>query len=236
MTAKRRIVLLGGGFSGMPGTPGSPLDTYLLRTTGRPRPKVCFVPTASGDARAYVEEFHAAFAARDCEPTDLPLFSRDHRDLRSFVLSQDVVYVGGGSTAAMLAVWRVHGLDAVLREAYEAGVLLCGISAGANCWFGACLTDSFGPVTPLRDGLGLLPGGFCPHYDSEPARGPAFRAAVAAGELPAGWGLDDGAAALFTDGALTEVVAERPGPTLHRVEPGSGGAACETALPARLLQ
>ncbi|WUD71324.1 peptidase E [Streptomyces sp. NBC_00510] len=235
MTAKRRIVLLGGGFSGAPGASGSPLDTYLLRTTGRPRPKVCFVPTASGDAQPYVEEFHAAFSARDCEPAHLSLFRRDHQDLRSFVLSQDVVYVGGGSTAAMLAVWRVHGLDAVLREAYDAGVLLCGVSAGANCWFRACLTDSFGPVRPLRDGLGLLPGSFCPHYDSEPARRPAFRAAVAVGELPGGWALDDGAAALFTDGGLTEAVAERPGLTLHRVEPGSGGAVRETALPARLL-
>ncbi|MDX2814757.1 peptidase E [Streptomyces sp. PA03-5A] len=232
MAAKRRIVLLGGGFSW---APGSPLDAYVLRTAGRRRPKVCFVPTASGDAQSSVEDFHAAFAARDCEPAHLPLFRRDHRDLRSFVLSQDVVHVGGGNTAAMLAVWRVHGLDAVLREALDAGVLLCGISAGANCWFGACLTDSFGPVTPLRDGLGLLTGSLCPHYDSEPARRPTFRAAVAEGELPAGWALDDGVAALFTDGGLTEVVSERPGPTLHRVEPGSGGAVRETGLPAGLL-
>jgi peptidase E len=232
MAAKRRIVLIGGGFSE---DAESPLDDYVLRTAGATRPKVCFLPTASGDAEGYVERFHAAFAERDCDPVHLSLFRRTEQDLRSFVLAQDVVYVGGGNTANMLAVWRLHGLDVILREAYEAGTLLCGISAGANCWLQTCLTDSFGPVTPLRDGLGLLPGSLCPHYDSEPARRPAFLAAVGEGALPAGWALDDAAAALFTDGELDEVVAERSGATLHRVERGKSGAVTEAALPARPL-
>ncbi|MEU8175202.1 Type 1 glutamine amidotransferase-like domain-containing protein [Microbispora hainanensis] len=114
------------------------LDDFVLATTGKERPKVCFVPTASGDSAGYVDRFYAAFSSRDCLPTHLSLFRREHRDLRALILSQDVVYVGGGNTANLIAVWRLHGLDEVLREAYEAGVLLCGISAGAACWFDAC--------------------------------------------------------------------------------------------------
>jgi dipeptidase E len=232
MTPPRRIALLGGGFSD---DPDPLIDDFVLASTGRARPRVCFLPTASGDSAGYVERFHAAFDGRDCEPTDLPLFRRTRQDLRALVLGQDVVYVGGGSTANLLAVWRVHGLDAVLREAYEAGVLLCGISAGAACWLDACLTDSFGPLAPLRDGLGLLPGSLCPHYDSEDDRRPAYLAAVAAGALPGGWALDDGAAALFTDGELTEVVTRLPGATLRQVTRGADGSAVETARQARLL-
>ncbi|MFF3257464.1 Type 1 glutamine amidotransferase-like domain-containing protein [Actinacidiphila glaucinigra] len=236
MTRPRRIVLLGGGFSDDPDTL---LDDFVLatvRTAGGPdRPRVCFVPTASGDAAGYVERFHTAFADKSCELSDLPLFRRRHEDLRRFVLEQDIVYVGGGNTANLLAVWRIHRLDEILHEAYEKGVLLCGISAGAACWMSACLTDSFGPPAPLGDGLGLLPGSLCPHYDSEPGRGTAFASAVATGALPDGWALDDGAAALFTDGHLETVVTRTPGTTLHRVTVATDGAATETSLPYRLL-
>ncbi|WP_260638172.1 Type 1 glutamine amidotransferase-like domain-containing protein [Streptomyces angustmyceticus] len=226
------LALLGGGFSDDPDTL---LDDFVLEASGRPRPKVCFLPTASGDAPGYIEKFHTAFAARACEPVHLELFRRTVTDLRAFVLSQDIVYVGGGNTANMLAVWRVHGLDAILREAYEAGVLLCGISAGACCWFEAAYSDSFGPPVPLADGLGLLPGSLCPHYDSEPARRPGYLAAVNDRTLPGGWALDDGAAALFADGRPVDVVTRRPGATLRRVDVGADGAVTETARPARLL-
>ncbi|MFE1764486.1 Type 1 glutamine amidotransferase-like domain-containing protein [Streptomyces angustmyceticus] len=226
------LALLGGGFSDDPDTL---LDDFVLEASGRPRPKVCFLPTASGDAPGYIEKFHTAFAARACEPVHLELFRRTVTDLRAFVLSQDIVYVGGGNTANMLAVWRVHGLDAILREAYEAGVLLCGISAGACCWFEAAHSDSFGPPVPLADGLGLLPGSLCPHYDSEPARRPGYLAAVNDRALPGGWALDDGAAALFADGRPVDVVTRRPGATLRRVDVGADGAVTETARPARLL-
>ncbi len=232
MSSPRRIALLGGGFSD---DPDPLIDDFVLVSTGRARPRVCFLPTASGDSAGYVERFHAAFDGRDCEPAVLPLFRRTHQDLRALVLGQDVLYVGGGNTANMLAVWRVHGMDAILREAYDAGVLLCGISAGAACWLDACLTDSFGPLAPLRDGLGLLPGSLCPHYDSEGDRRPAYLAAVADGALPGGWALDDGAAALFTEGGLTEVVTRTPGATLRQVTRGADGSAVETARPARLL-
>ncbi|GAA2779036.1 Type 1 glutamine amidotransferase-like domain-containing protein [Streptomyces rameus] len=230
----RRLVLLGGGFST---DEDGLLDDWLLARARGPRPRVCFLPTASGDAPGYVDRFLDAFRPRHCEPAVLPLFRRELDDdaLRAFLLAQDVVYVGGGNTANLLAVWRVHGVDRLLREAYDRGTLLCGISAGANCWAGASHTDSFGPLAVLRDGLGLLPGSVCPHYDSEPGRRPSYRRAVATGALPAGWALEDGVGTLFTDGRLQEAVARRPGARLYRVEPDGRGTADERAVPCRPL-
>ncbi|MFD6274012.1 Type 1 glutamine amidotransferase-like domain-containing protein [Streptomyces sp. NPDC060209] len=230
----RRVALLGGGFSmdedGL-------LDDWLLSHARTSRPKVCFVPTASGDAPAYVEQFLGAFRPRHCEPSVLPLFRRELDDeaLRTFLFSQDVVYVGGGNTANLLAVWRVHEVDRLLREAAGRGTLLCGISAGANCWAEGSHTDSFGPLTYLRDGLGLLPGSVCPHYDSEPGRRPSYRDAVATGMLPAGWALDDGVGVLFTDGHPQEVVTRSSDARLYRVEPDGDGGAGERALSCRSL-
>ncbi|MEU6058123.1 peptidase E [Streptomyces sp. NPDC047097] len=231
MSSRRRAALLGGGFST---DEDGLLDDWVLGLTGRPRPRVCFVPTASGDAEGYVERFHAAFEGRECEASVLRLFRRtlDKEAQRSFLLSQDVVYVGGGSTANLLAVWRTHGVDRLLREAYERGTLLCGISAGANCWAEASHTDSFGPLGPLRDGLGLLPGSVCPHYDSEPGRRLSYRAAVADGSLPPGWAVDDGVGALFVDEAVDQVVGRTPAAQLYRVEPDGAGGVRERALPA----
>ncbi|MER5377505.1 peptidase E [Streptomyces sp. NPDC002553] len=225
----RRVALLGGGFST---DSDGVLDDWVLGLARRPRPKVCFVPTASGDAEGYAERFLAAFAGRECEPSVLRLFRREADDasLRAHLLEQDVVYVGGGNTANLLAVWRVHGVDRLLMEAYERGTLLCGISAGANCWARGSHTDSFGPLTFLPDGLGLLPGSVCPHYDSEPGRRPSYLRAVASGALPAGWALDDGAGALFTDGAVTRTVARSPGAYLYRVEPDGRGGVTETVV------
>jgi peptidase E len=192
---------------------------------------VCFVGTASGDAITYVTSFYRAFAKLDARPADLPLFEREAYDLRAFVLEQDVIYVGGGSTANLLAVWRLHGLDAILREALDAGAVLCGISAGMNCWYEASTTDSFGPeIAPLRDGLGFIRGSACPHYDAEPQRRPTYRALVDGG-FPAGWAADDGAALRFSaGGTFVEAVASRPHARVYRVEPGS-----ETRVPTRVL-
>lgn len=231
----RRLALLGGGFSS---DDDGLLDDWVLRHAGGPRPKVCFVPTACGDAPAYIERFLDAFRSRSCEPSVLPLFRRELDDdaLRAFLLAQDVVYVGGGNTANLLAVWRAHGVDRLLREAYGRGTLLCGVSAGANCWAEGSHTDSFGPLTFLPDGLGLLAGSVCPHYDSEPGRRPSYRAAVAAGALPAGWALEDGVGAIFADGLLTEAVTRTEGANLYRVEPDGGNGARERALVCRLLR
>ncbi|GHJ41005.1 peptidase E [Streptomyces sp. TS71-3] len=230
----RRLALLGGGFST---DDDRLLDGWLLGHARAGRPKVCFVPTASGDAPAYIEKFRAAFGPDDCEPGVLALFQRELSDdeLRTFLLAQDVVYVGGGNTANLLAVWRTHGVDRLLGEAHDRGTLLCGISAGANCWAQGSHTDSFGPLTSLPDGLGLLPGSVCPHYDGEPGRRSSYLAAVASGALPAGWALEDGVGALFADGALAEAVTRAPRARLFRVEPDGQGGAVERAVPCRLL-
>jgi peptidase E len=197
---------------------------------------VCFVPTASGDSDRYVMGFYRAFAALRCAASDLRLFERDVADLESFVLAQDVIYVGGGSTANLLAVWRVHGLDAILRRAWEQGVVLAGISAGMNCWFEQSLTDSFdlARLAPLHDGLGLLRGSCAPHYDGEPQRRPTFQRLIGAGELADGWAADDGAALVFAGETLSEVVASRPGAAADRVR-GSDTGVEETRRPARYL-
>lgn len=232
---QRRLALLGGGFST---DDDGVLDDWLLGLVDAARPRICFVPTASGDAPGYIERFLAAFADRPVEAEVLPLFRRtlDDEALRTFLLSQDVVYVGGGNTANLLAVWRAHGVDRLLREAYDRGVLLCGISAGANCWAEGSHTDSFGPLTHLADGLGLLPGSVCPHYDGEPGRRPSYRAVVAGGALPPGWAVEDGVGALFTEGRLTEAVTRAPGAGLYRVEPDGEGGATERAVPCRPLR
>jgi len=221
----------GGDFSVDPGN--GRLEDFVLSLGRGARPRVCFLGTASGDAEGYRLAFFRAFAGRRCEAVELPLFGRDPGDLRAFLLAQDVVYVGGGSTANLLAVWRVHGLDALLPEALAAGAVLCGVSAGMNCWFEASVTDSFGALAPLRDGLGLLAGSSCPHFDGEPERRPTYRALIAEG-FPAGYAADDGAALHFEDGELVESVAARPAARAYRVEPGEGGAV-ERELPTRFL-
>lgn len=208
----------GGGFLMEPRNPR--LDRWILSLARkRRRRRVLFVPTASGDSESPLTRFHRAFRKHDCETSHLPLFNRRDADLREVVLSQDVIYVGGGNTANMLAVWRVHGVDALLREAWESGTVLCGVSAGAICWFEAGLTDSFGPaLQPLHGGLGFLPGSFCPHYDGEAARRPGFTSAVASGALPAGYAADDGVGVLFEGTALADIGASRPKVWAYRVD------------------
>jgi len=224
----------GGGFSMEPDNPL--LDEFVLSLARSPHPRVCFVPTASGDAESYVTSFYRAFSALDCHPADLQLFSRTIEDLEAFVLEQDVIYVGGGNTASLLAVWRVHGLDRALARAWAEGVVLCGLSAGMNCWFEQSVTDSFGlsRLAPLPDGLGLLPGSACPHYDGEAQRRPAFHRFIESGVLGSGWAADDGAALVFSGTELEEVVSSRPGAAAYRVEPGDGDVS-ERRLDARYL-
>jgi dipeptidase E len=232
--ARRIVAMGGGGFSMEPDN--TLLDAFVVSLARRERPRVCFVGTASGDSERYALDFHRAFAALDCRAADLPLFDRTTDDLRGFVLAQDVVYVGGGSTANLLAVWRTQGLDAILREAWAAGVGLCGVSAGMNCWFEQSITDSFGvgALAPLHDGLALLAGSACPHYDGEEQRRPAYRRLVAEGILADGWAADDGAALVFAGERLEEVVSSRPDAAAYRVS-RDGGDAREDRVTARYL-
>lgn len=234
---KRTIVAMGGGGFSM--EPDNPLlDDHVLALArdqrGRKRPRVCFLGTASGDSEGYLATFYAAFARRS-EATHLGLFERKVGDLDAFIDEQDVIYVGGGNTANMLAIWRVHGVDLGLRRAWAAGVVLAGLSAGSNCWFEGSTTDSFGPLAALKDGLGLVPGSHSPHYDGEPMRRPTFQRLIANGELPDGLAADDGAALVFSGTDLAEVVASRPEARAYRVVRGPNGEAIETELPTRYL-
>jgi peptidase E len=234
---KRRIVAMGGGGFSM--EPENPLlDDFVLSLARRADriPRVTFVATASGDAPAYVADFYRAFASRDCRLSDIALFERRIADLRAHVLAQDAIYVGGGNTASLLATWRAHGLDSVLTEAWHAGVVLAGISAGMNCWFQQSVTDSFhvDELAALDDGLGLLAGSACPHFDGEEQRRPTYGRLVGAGVLRDGWAADDGAALVFAGETLAEVVASRPGAAAYRVERTAEGVR-ERRVDARFL-
>ncbi len=228
------VAMGGGGFSEEPDNPL--LDDYVLSLTRKRRPAICFLPTASGDAQGYIDEFHAAFPARRAQASHLILFRPCgvHR-ARDFLLNQDIIYVGGGSTANMLAIWRLHGIDRVLSAAWRAGVVLAGLSAGMICWFEQGITDSLGPrPTALTGALGLLNGSACPHYDSAPQRRPAYRRLVASGRVLPGLAADDGAALHFVGRQLTAVVSSRREARAYRVE-RIGNKALETPLDARYL-
>jgi len=225
----RHIVAIGGA-----GLSEPLLRRYVVGLTGKPTPRVLYIPTASGDASDGTVLFYEAFNADGCLPTHLPLFTRKHEDLTPVILDQDVIYVGGGNTANMLAIWRLHGVDQLLRQAWDRGIVLCGSSAGSICWFEAGITDSFGPrLAELRDGLGFLPGSNCPHYDSEEPRRPVFTRAVAGG-FPAGLAAEDAVAFHFVDRDLHETVSARPNGQAYRVE-AHAGRALETPLPVRYL-
>ena len=207
----------------------SPLDDFLLSLSAAARPRVCFVPTPSGDSDRGIAAFFEAFTHRNCEPSCLRIFGVPERPAEQLA-DKDVIYVSGGNTANALALWRLHGVDVALRTAWERGAVLGGASAGANCWFECCVTDSFGPgLDPLRDGLALLPGSFCPHYDGEERRRPVYRSLVDGG-FPAGYAADDNAALHFVGTELHEVVATVPDAAAYRV-----GQGAETSLAARLL-
>jgi peptidase E len=231
-TPRTIIAMGGGGFSMEPDNPL--LDDFILSQANAARPRVCFLPTASGDADGYIVGFYTAFANR-AEASHLRLFYRTREDIEALLLGQDIIYVGGGNTENMLAIWRTHGLDRTLRAAWEAGVVLAGLSAGSICWFEAGTTDSFGPdLDVMTDGLGFLAGSHCPHYDGEAQRRPKYQRLVAEGRLPAGYAADDGAALVFDGTELREVVASRPEATAYRVE-AVDGVARETRLTARYL-
>ena len=225
---ERQILALGGHAM----QPGEPLDDLLLELTGASRPRMLLVPTASAESEAYVVRFYEAFARR-AEASHLSLFDIPPPDIRSIVLDQDAIFVGGGNTANMLAIWRVHGVDRFLREAWEAGVVLAGVSAGSICWFEAGVTDSFREELDGLDCLGFLPGSNCPHYDGEATRRPAYHRLVADG-FPAGLAADDFVGLRFNGTELAEVVASRPDAAAYRVELVDGEVAEERLEPRRL--
>lgn len=220
---KGQIVAMGGG--GFLMEPDNPLlDDFILSLASKTPAKICFIPTASADSPQYLVKFYRAFSGRAIA-TDLTLFDPPAvprrpsltSQIASFVAEQDIFYVGGGNTANLLAMWRTHGVDSVLREAWCAGKILCGISAGMICWFRDGLTDSFGGLAPLGDGLGFIETSACPHYDGEPDRPAAYHQAISNG-MVGGYATDDGAALHFRGTELVEAVTSRENASAYRVE------------------
>ncbi len=236
----RQIVAFGGGGFSMES--GNPLlDEYVLGLAGAaagpaagdggpPRPRVCFLPSASGDADHYIVRFYRAFGAERCEPSHISLFRREQgpADLRAHLLEQDLIYVGGGSVVSMLGVWRAHGLDTVLHEAWERGVVLCGLSAGSLCWFAEAVTGFHGAPRAV-DGLGLLPFSNCVHYERGSARRDAYHEFLRGGMRP-GYAAEDGAALHFVGAALSRVVASRPEARGYRLDAVGDERVVETRI------
>ena len=231
-------MLAAGGGMLMPRDAPPLLVQYSLELSGRGRPRLCVLNTALGDDPNAYLRLYDRLADSPARVRHLTLFPMPNvSDPEDFLLSQDVIFVGGGSVANMLAVWRVHGIDEILRKAWQAGIVLAGSSAGAICWFAGGTTDSFGPrLRPYTDGLEMLAGSFCPHYSSEAQRRPLYQRLVADRTLPGGLACDEGAAVHFVDDTLTEVVSDRPRAGAFQVEPDGAGGSTETQLTVRYLR
>jgi len=234
------ILAIGGG-SFIPddrcGISPSPLLRYAVDLTGQDRPRICFLATACGDGDGVIGRAYAAFSRMEAEVSHIALFPMPNiPDMRSHLLAQDLVYVGGGSVANLLALWRLHGLDEMLREAWHEGVVLSGESAGALCWHVGGNTDSYGPqLRPLTDGLGFLPYSCGVHYDSDKQRRPLLQQLVSEGTLPDGYAADEAVALHYVGTEFVQAVSYEKGAGAYRIEPDGPGTAKETRLDVRLL-
>jgi peptidase E len=234
---RRHLIAVGGGML-MPQGRDIPLHVgNVLKLTGQRVPKLCVINTATGDDPAGLLRLYDRLAPFDLKVTHLALFPMPNvTDPEDLLMSQDAIFVGGGSVANMVAVWRVHGIDEILRKAWHAGIVLAGSSAGGICWFDGGTTDSFGvKLRPFTDGLGMLPGSYCPHYNSEPERRPLYQRLVGDGTLPAGLACDEGAGAHYVDEALEELIADRPTAQAYQVTSDGSGGTVEEPLLTRFL-
>ena len=227
-----QIIAMGGGVL-LPDTGNFKLEEYIVAAAGKPQPKILFVPTASGDDAGSIARFYESYSRFGVTLTVLSFFRRPPRNFRDLVLAHDIVHVGGGNTRSMLAVWRDWGMDAALREAYAAGVVLCGSSAGSICWFEEGVTDSLAGDLTRMACLGFLPGSNCPHYDGERDRRPAYHRLVSGGEIGDGIACDDGVGLHFVGGALRAAISARPGARAYRVARDGAGA---VEAPLEVLQ
>jgi peptidase E len=236
MTAGPVFCMGGGGFTMEPGRPD--LDAYILSLAAVHRPRILFLPTASGDPQDQILRFGRVFGSWPCRPRILSLFHlEDDLDepLEHLILSQDIIYVGGGSMRNLLALWRAHGVADLLLEANRRGTVLAGLSAGAMCWMQGGVSKSSGRPEPI-DGLGLLPGSLSVHARQQPDRGVVYREAVASGRLPDGWTADDYSGLLFVDGVLEEAVACRADASVVQIQRRRDGRLVETPVPVRRLE
>ncbi len=230
---KRQIIAMGGGGFSM--EPDNPLlDLYILEQTGKRNPKICFMGTASGDADGYILRFYTAFLKLNCSPTHLSLFNLPTKELEAFIHDQDVIYVGGGNTRSLIALWKEWRLDLYLRNAWERGVILAGLSAVSICWFEEGVSDFFpGELNRLKC-LGFLKGSNCPHYDGEEERRPAYHRLVLNGEIAEGVAAEDGVALHYIGEKLEHVVSSRAEAKAYSVRK-DGDQIKEEVIPARFL-
>ena len=228
----RQIIAIGGG-GFYRDAENLALEKYVIQQTGVESPRVAFVPTASGEPDHYLSSFYAAFLKLGCRPSVLTFFKRTP-ELRSFLLNQDVIYVGGGNTKTLLAVWRDWGVTEIMREAWESGVVLTGVSAGAICWFEQGLTDSFSNELRPLDCLGFLPGSCCPHYSREPQRRPSYHRLLANGEIAAGVAIEDWTGTHFIGTELHRVIASKRGARAYSMR-AVYGSVQEVPLPVEYL-
>ena len=213
----RQIIAIGG--IGQPLTEsGTDIYSYVLQQSVRPRPNICFVPTASAESRERIVQFFQVFSSLPCTPSWLSLFDLPTADLESFILAKDIIFVGGGNTRSMLALWREWNLDGILRKAYDRGIILAGSSAGANCWFEQCTTDSVPGELTILPCLGFLHGSFTPHYDVEPKRKPTLHRMLLSEEIQPGYAADNEAALHFVDGDLRRAVRTRESASAYQVQ------------------
>lgn len=217
---KQIVAMGGGGFSMEPEKPG--LDGYILGLSKQKTSKICFLPTASGDSDKYIVKFYSAFTIERCKPSHLSLFQPPTADLRSFLLEQDIIYVGGGNTKNLMILWKEWELDHILREAWEKGIILAGLSAGSICWFEQGITDSIPGSMTVLPCLGFLKGSNCPHYDSEAQRRPAYHALLSQELISGGYAADDGVGLHFIDDKLHKIVSSRPQAKAYKVEKING--------------
>ena len=197
MPKSRNIIAIGGG--GFGANPGQGIiEAYILKQTKKKKPKICFIPTATGDNEAYKVNYYSTFTKLDCEPTHLDFFKRTP-DLKKLIFNQDAIFVGGGNTKSMLAVWKDWGLDKILRTAYLNGVVMSGVSAGAICWFQQGVTDSWSSDLKIMSCLNFVKGTCCPHYDEEPERKPAVKKFLMSGKIKDVYAVDGGVALHIKD-------------------------------------
>jgi dipeptidase E len=235
--AKKQILAIGGGGFSKYGeySPSNFLiEKYFIEQTHKKSPKICFIPTASGEAPKYIVDFYKVFSSLDCKPSHLSLFEPPTADLESFILNHDAIYVGGGNTKSMLALWREWKLDIFLRKAWEQGIVLGGISAGSLCWFEEGITDSIpGPFTALKC-LGFLKGSNCPHYDSEKERRPTFQKMIQTG-MKSGIAADDNVALHYVGNSLEKVVRANSTAQAYQVQLVNGNLVEEKIEPVTLI-
>lgn len=230
---KSIIGLGGGGFTMEPKNPL--LDLYILASSPKKNPKICFLPTASGDNEHYIHFFDTVFSQYPCTPTHLSIISPTISDIEDFLLSSDIIYVGGGNTKSMLALWREWGVDKALKKAYEQGTVLAGVSAGLVCWFEECITDSIPNKFTSLPCMGFLPGSACPHYDGQEGRPEAYHRLLEGGEISNGMALDDGVGVHFIDDKLERVISSQPKANAYRCYLDASGKAKEDLIRPEFL-